>query len=147
VYGYGYTTFSLLVTVKRKSQSLLTTITEQISTVLYEGFPLKKRLHNELDLFFGHFSPDIATSKSDSSDSLAIIIDVQNQEGKTKTFVKYGGLPTMLDYDLKLSGEGTLRIMPSDPFYHPAGGTYHVLVIPDFSFADFFRDNYYSFSL
>jgi hypothetical protein len=56
VYGYSYTTFSLLVKVQRTKTSLRDKFTSLLSTVLYEGFPLSVRLHNELDFFYGHFA-------------------------------------------------------------------------------------------
>lgn len=74
------------------------------------------------------------------------MINIQNNEGKTRMFLRYDGLPTILNYQLKLEGEGTLRIAPGDPAYHQSG-QYHVAVLPDFSFADIFRDNYYSFTM
>lgn len=81
VYGYTFTTFSILVTVHRKNEAgYRTKMTE-----IYDGFPFSKRLHNELDMFFGYFKVDI-----NEKDEHAIIIDIQNTEGKTNTYVKFG---------------------------------------------------------
>ena len=60
VFGYTQTTFSLIVTVKRKDGGKQSLTQKRYSTTIYEGFPLNKRLHNELDMFFGHFQVDIA---------------------------------------------------------------------------------------
>ena len=59
VYGYSYTTFSLLVTVHRYRLTNLEKVTNILSTQIYEGFPLSKRLHNELDMFLGHFNVNL----------------------------------------------------------------------------------------
>lgn len=54
VYGYSYATFSLLVTVHRNKSDAKANL-NRVSTILYEGFPFTKRLHNELDMFIGRF--------------------------------------------------------------------------------------------
>ena len=59
VYGYSFTTFSLLVTVHRSKATKQEKV-QNFASVLYEGFPHTKRLHNELDMFFGYFQVDIA---------------------------------------------------------------------------------------
>lgn len=109
VYGYTYTTFSLLVTVHRKNEAGYRTKMTQI----YEGFPFNKRLHNELDMFFGYFKVDI-----NEKDEHAIFIDVQNTEGKTNTLIRHGQMPDIINYDIKKQGEGVIRIPPGDPHYH-----------------------------
>jgi hypothetical protein len=68
VYGYTFTTFSIVVTVHRASDGK--TFRKSLTQIV-EGFPMNKRLHNELDMFFGYFTVDI--SEKDSQD---IIIDV-----------------------------------------------------------------------
>jgi len=85
VYGYSYATFNLLVRVHRKNDK---GDLKSISTPLYEGFSVSKRLHNELDSFFGYFVVDIA-----EKDDISIIINMQCSEGRTKLFVSYGKMP------------------------------------------------------
>jgi hypothetical protein len=142
VYGYSYTTFSLLVTVHRakghrtSQENLLA-----VGTTLLEGFPMTKSLHNELDFFFGHFQVDIA-----EEDDHSILIDVHNMEGRTKTYVKLGDVPTIFEYDMVLNGETSAKITPKDRYYNKTG-TYYIVVFSDFGFFDLFRDNYYTFSL
>jgi hypothetical protein len=63
VFGYSYSTFSLLVTVHRANEE---PSLKKVSVQLYEGFPLHKRLHNELDMFFGRFTVE----NTDDEDSL-----------------------------------------------------------------------------
>jgi hypothetical protein len=109
-------------------------------TEITEGFPFNKRLHNELDMFFGYFKVDIA-----ENDEHAIIIDIRNTEGRTNTLIRYGDIPELLKYDIKQQGEGIVRIAPGDPLYHKQG-TYFIIVVADFAFLDLFRDNYYTFS-
>ncbi len=83
VYGYSYTTFTLLVTVNRKNQA---PNVKKSTTLIYEGFPFTKRLHNELQAFYGHFEVDLQEGQ-------AVILDMIDTEGKTAMFVKYGELP------------------------------------------------------
>lgn len=111
-----------------------------MTTLIYEGFPLTKRLHNELDYFYGHFEVDLA------DDSQAILLDLINTEGRVGMYVKYEGLPQTMDYDWKHFGSGVVHISPKDKAYHKTG-TYYVMILPDFNFLDIFIDNYYTFSL
>ncbi len=60
MYGYSQATFSLLVNVHRKGPSYELYKRVETAIPIYEGFPLTKRLHNELDMFFGYFSVEIA---------------------------------------------------------------------------------------
>ena len=139
VFGYSYTTFSLLVKVARTRTTLVEKLTGSLSTVLYEGFPLSLRLHNELDFFLGHF-----TVALDSDQEL--LVSIENHEGKTRAYLAFDRSPTPLSFDLSLNGEGSLSIAPGDKVYKRSG-TYQLLVIPDFSFNDIFRDNYYSLTV
>lgn len=92
VYGYTYTTFSILVTVHRTNEAKYRTK----MTEIYEGFPFSKRLHNEKDMFFGYFKVDIS-----EKDEHAIYIDVSNTEGKTNTLIRYGNMPDIINHDIK----------------------------------------------
>ena len=65
-------------------------------TEIYEGFPFSKRLHNELDMFFGYIKVDIS-----EKDEHAIYIDVSNTEGKTNTLIRYGSMPDIINHDIK----------------------------------------------
>ena len=58
VFGYTQSTFSLLVNVNRDQKSTGNSL-KRFSTTIYEGFPMTKRLHNELEMFFGIFTVDI----------------------------------------------------------------------------------------
>lgn len=114
VYGYSYTTFSLLVKVRRTHATLMEKLTSSLSTVLYEGFPLSVRLHNELDFFLGHFSVVLDTDQT-------LLINIENHEGKTKAYLGFNRTPTPLSYDMNLDGEGSLTIKPGDPVYRQSG--------------------------
>lgn len=90
VYGYTQTTFSLLVTVNRRSFKTAKLSFNRYSTTLYEGLPFTKRLHNELEMFFGKFQVDITDDEEQ-----AIVIDIYNTEGKTTTFIREGTPPDL----------------------------------------------------
>ena len=112
---------------------------KQKATNIYEGYPITKTLHNELDMFIAHFEVDIP-----ENEDISIIIDVQNIQSKTRTFIKFGQTPSSTDYDFKL-GDGVLTIKPDDVGYNRQG-TYFVITFPDFNFLDLFVDNYYTFT-
>ena len=97
-------------------------------------------MHNELDFVVAHIQ------LADLSDNETIVIDVHNSESKTVTYVKHNDVPSILNYDYKLMGEGTIKIKPTDDKYHH-NGTFFLMVLPDFGFFDLFTDNYYGFTL
>jgi hypothetical protein len=75
----------------------------------------------------------------------SILVNLQNLEGKTNTYISYGEVPLVEKHDFFLSS-GVLKISPDSPHFHREG-TYYIMVVPHFGYLALLRDDYYRFQL
>jgi hypothetical protein len=101
---------------------------------------ITKTLHSSDEQFFAWFNANL-----DEDSTKKIIVSLTNQEKKSYIYLKYGGVPSPVDYDYKTKDD-PIVIDPHDENYHPTG-VYYIMMQGDPNLVDMFGDTLYKFRL